>query len=126
MPQVYVDESQIEQVILNLFLNAVDAMPEGGKISITTALEKKKKPLGKNRLVELVCVKIKDTGYGIPVEKQEKIFNPFYTTKSDGVGLGLSISTRLLEENGGTIEVESKLGKGSLFTVYLPVSKEII
>ena len=66
-------------------------------------------------------MRVSDTGIGIPKEKMEKIFNPFYTTKPDGVGLGLSISSRLLQENGGKLEAESKVGEGSSFIVYLPI-----
>lgn len=119
LPQVYIDESQIEQVVLNLFLNAVDAMPEGGVISITTGINS---TTGDNS-DGYIFLSIVDTGNGIPGTKLEKIFNPFYTTKSDGVGLGLSISTRLLEENGGKIEVSSVLNEGSKFTIFLPIVK---
>ena len=125
LPQVYVDESQLEQVALNLFLNAVDAMPEGGKLTVSTGVRKADQgsnPLPKERMV---FVDITDTGNGIPQTKLEKIFNPFYTTKSDGVGLGLSISSRLLEENNGDIMVKSELGKGSTFTVLLPAATKI-
>jgi len=123
LPQVYVDESQIEQVILNLFLNAVDAMPSGGKLSVTTGKHKISASRNQSPNGAAVYIRITDTGNGIAPDKQEKIFNPFYTTKSDGVGLGLSISTRLLEENGGNIEVKSELKKGSEFQIYLPVIK---
>ncbi len=126
LPQVYVDESQIEQVILNLFLNAVDAMPEGGTISVKTGIKKIHDPLTEKIKERQIIVTVADTGRGIPPEKKEKIFNPFYTSKNDGVGLGLSISTRLLEENGGRIIVESDLGKGAVFSIFLPVSKEIL
>jgi signal transduction histidine kinase len=124
LPQVYVDESQLEQVVLNLFLNAVDAMPEGGKLSVHTGQRKPDKSTNTRLAQAEVFVSIADTGKGIPEQKLEKIFNPFYTTKSDGVGLGLSISSRLLEENGGTIEVQSELAKGSEFNIFLPTAKQ--
>jgi len=124
LPQVYVDESQMEQVVLNLFLNAVDSMPEGGKITVTTGMQNSKNKEIAHTVDSSVFVEISDTGNGIPSTKLEKIFNPFYTTKSDGVGLGLSISTRLLEENGGKIDVQSEFGKGSEFTISLPIAKE--
>ncbi len=126
LPQVYVDESQIEQVILNLFLNAVDAMPEGGSISVKTSLKNIHDPLTDKIRERQIVVTVADSGRGIPPEKIEKIFNPFYTSKNDGVGLGLSISTRLLEENGGRITVESELGKGAIFSIFLPVTKDIL
>lgn len=124
LPQVYVDESQMEQVVLNLFLNAVDSMPDGGKITVTTGMQNSKNKGTAQTADPSVFVEISDTGNGIPLTKLEKIFNPFYTTKSDGVGLGLSISTRLLEENGGKIDVESEFGKGSDFIISLPLTKE--
>lgn len=122
-PQVYVDESQIEQVILNLFLNAMEAMKNGGELSIGIGVENNINLSQYQKNENAVFIRITDTGDGIPEDKLEKVFNPFYTTKSDGVGLGLSISTRLLEENGGKIELQSKESKGSCFMVFLPVIK---
>ncbi len=122
IPPVYVDENQIEQVFINLFLNAIDAMEKGGTLTLAIATVNRKSDatLGKER--EYVEVSIADTGEGIPPERVEKIFNPFYTSKSHGVGLGLSISSRLVEENGGSIEVKSTVGQGSVFKVYLPTT----
>lgn len=114
LPQVYVDENQLEQVIMNLLLNAMDSIKEKGEIRVQTSLMQGR---GSDKLV---CLKISDNGCGIEDENLEKIFNPFYTTKNDGVGLGLSISSRLIEEIGGFIEVESALGKGTSFTISLP------
>jgi PAS domain S-box-containing protein len=116
LPNVYVDENQIEQVLINLFLNAIDAMEQGGNLSVSARMDSVKD--SETRL--MVIVEIADTGCGIEKENIKKIFNPFFTTKSEGVGLGLSISSRLLEENGGRIEVESQAGKGSCFYIYLP------
>lgn len=120
-PQVYIDESQIEQVILNLFLNAVEAMDNGGEMFVETGVKERVKIREDDPERKVVFVRVTDTGVGIAPDKVEKIFNPFYTTKSDGIGLGLSISTRLLEENGGKIEVESEEGKGSAFSFYVPI-----
>ena len=125
LPQVYVDESQLEQVTLNLFLNAVDAMPEGGRLTVTTGIRQAQEESDSVHQEQMLFVDIIDTGSGIPQTKLEKIFNPFYTTKSDGVGLGLSISSRLLEENNGAITVQSDLGKGSTFTILLPAVTKI-
>ena len=116
LPNVYVDENQIEQVLINLFLNAIDAMENGGNLTIATRVESSKDPENK----PMVMIVIGDTGCGIEKENIRKIFNPFFTTKSEGVGLGLSISSRLIEENGGRIEVESEFGKGARFFVLLP------
>jgi len=124
IPQIYADDGQIEQVILNLFLNAAEAMNKGGEISVSTDVDPEIKIFPDSKESGAVLVRVADSGPGIPDVKLEKIFNPFYTSKSDGVGLGLSISTRLLEENGGKIEVESELGRGSVFTIFLPLIKK--
>lgn len=120
-PQIFIDESQIEQVFLNMFINAVEAMKNGGEISIETGVEKHIKLAEDKQEGPALFIKIKDTGPGLSPENTEKIFNPFFTTKSDGVGLGLSISSRLVEENGGKIEVESIPEKGACFSVYFPI-----
>jgi len=127
VPQVYVDETQLEQVILNIFLNAIDAMPGGGTLKVSTFRkilqlhEKEKERLKVEADVfNYVIVEISDTGTGIEPEKIDKIFNPFFTTKPDGVGLGLSICCRLIEENGGKINVTSQPGKGTTFLLGLP------
>ncbi len=121
LPQVFVDAGQIEQVFMNLFLNAIDAMPEGGDLKVEAALVDGVRLQEDGENVPSVCVKISDTGVGISPENIEKIFNPFFTTKSSGIGLGLSISNRLMLENGGKIEVQSKPNAGSVFLLYFPV-----
>lgn len=126
-PQVYVDETQIEQVVLNLFLNAIDAMPDGGKLTVRTLpkrlrildAEQEKLDVLENEL-QYVILEITDTGQGIAPKDLDKIFNPFFTTKNEGVGLGLSICSRLIEENGGKIDVASKLNMGTTFVLALP------
>jgi two-component system, NtrC family, sensor histidine kinase AtoS len=124
IPQVYIDSSQIEQVILNVFINAVEAIRSGGEILVKTQVVENMRLKEDASPVNAVCISVKDNGVGVPADKLEKIFNPFYTTKSDGVGLGLSISTRLLQENGGKIELQSQEGEGSTFKIYLPVLKK--
>ena len=114
LPRVYIDENQLEQVIMNLLLNAMDAITQKGEIRVTTSIKQDKE------LNHMVYLQISDTGCGIEEKNLEKIFNPFYTTKTDGVGLGLSISSRLMEENSGYIEAESVPGKGTRFTIALP------
>jgi len=109
LPPICVDPHQINQVLVNLFLNAYQAMPDGGTLTIDAALKK-------NRLL----VSIRDTGCGIPPKNMKKIFEPLFTTKLRGIGLGLSLSRNLVEINGGTIEVESEEGKGSAFTLFFP------
>ncbi len=115
LPEVYTDPGQIQQVFVNLFVNAGHAMPGGGSLTVGTALSDDG---------GYACARIADTGCGIPAEQLNSIFDPFYTTKSEGTGLGLSISYGIVENNGGRIEVESSVGKGSTFTVMLPVGGE--
>lgn len=126
-PQVYVDETQIEQVVLNLFLNAIDVLTEGGTLSVKTEAQKPQaaknldqKNLFSKQELYYVNVMISDNGKGIRPEILNKIFNPFFTTKPDGLGLGLSICSRLIEENRGKIDVSSNVGEGTTFSIVLP------
>jgi len=119
IPYVYVDENQIEQVLINMLLNAIDAIESDGIITITTKTVAEEDVKKGN--IMWVVVDLEDSGAGIAQENIEKIFNPFFTTKNEGVGLGLSISSRLIEENGGRIEVNSELRKGTKFSIYLPM-----
>ena len=104
LPQISVDPNQIRQVFMNLVINAGHAMPQGGDLEISTYQSADGK---------YVCAGIKDTGDGIPEENLARIFDPFFTTKSEGTGLGLSISYGIIENNGGKIEVKSRLGEGT-------------
>ena len=124
LPLIYIDESQFEQVILNLFLNAFDAMPGGGMLEVKADYDRHGQINESQETSGVFRVLISDSGRGILPEKLEKIFDPFYTSKSDGVGLGLSISSRLLEENQSKIEVDSVPGKGTTFKITLPFVKE--
>ena len=111
LPAVLVDADQVGQVLLNLVVNATEAMPEGGTLTIRT------------RATETAVVaSFTDTGVGIPPENLEKIFQPLFTTKTKGIGLGLAVSRRLIEANGGTLTVESRPGEGSTFTVTIAVA----
>ncbi|MBI1922154.1 MAG: HAMP domain-containing protein [Geobacter sp.] len=114
LPLVYVDPKQIQQVFLNLILNAVQAMPEGGVLTITSGLIKANGD-------QWVQITIADTGYGIPPQILGKIFTPFFTTKAQGTGLGLAICHKLITQHKGTITVNSEEGKGTVFTIRLPV-----
>lgn len=127
LPEVYIDETQIEQVIINLFLNALDGMPDGGKLQVKT-FRKNISIMGiedvKNQPVEnqlnYVLIEIKDNGTGISEQNLRKIFNPFFTTKQNGLGLGLSICSRLVGENGGNLDIQSEQDMGTAATVALP------
>jgi two-component system NtrC family sensor kinase len=116
---IVVDPNQIKQVLLNLFHNAIMAMPMGGVITLKTSRELRE---GQNWLSVVVC----DTGEWITPENLDRIFEPFFTTRppGSGTGLGLSVSYGIISDHGGTIEVESNPGKGSCFTVYLPFEQE--
>jgi len=111
IPQVAVDKIHIQQALVNIIMNAAQAMEKGGTIRIGTAHHN-----------DRVSISVTDQGPGIRREDREKIFEPFFTTKQkgEGTGLGLSLSRRLVEANGGSIAVESEFGKGSCFTIFLP------
>jgi signal transduction histidine kinase len=110
------DDAQLQQVFMNLLLNALEAMGPNGALTITTAAV-----AGENDAPNLQ-IQIQDTGMGIKPENLENLFVPFFTTKRNGTGLGLAISHRILQEHGGTISVRSELGKGSVFSLTLPLS----
>jgi signal transduction histidine kinase len=118
LPPVQVDREQIKQVFLNILLNAIEATRENGKIDVKT--RSFIKPSGE----PYVQIEFTDTGSGIPEEYMEDIFNPFFTTKSTGSGLGLSISNQIIQDHKGYIHVESQLNKGSSFYINLPVNQE--
>lgn len=113
LPRISVDPNQIRQVFMNLVINAGHAMPKGGDLEMSTYWSPDRK---------YVCAGIKDTGDGIPEENIARIFDPFFTTRSNGTGLGLSISYGIIENNGGKIEVKSRVCEGTTFVVMLPVS----
>ncbi|MGB9612937.1 MAG: two-component system sensor histidine kinase NtrB, partial [Candidatus Margulisiibacteriota bacterium] len=104
------DPDELREVFVNLFQNAIQAMPNGGTLTIESYSDK-----------ENVCVEISDTGCGIPKENLERIFDPFFSTHHEGVGLGLSIVYRIVREHGGKIEVKSEVNKGTTFKVYFPL-----
>lgn len=110
VPLVMVDSELFEPVILNLILNAIQAMPNGGNINITTSYSEKRR---------MVCIEIRDDGVGIPRDISEKIFQPFFTTKHNGTGLGLAIAFRTVEAHKGIMEVESIVGQMTKFTILL-------
>jgi len=120
---VEVDEGQMSQVINNLVINAVQAMPNGGVISISTANERiEHQSVLPLKAGNYVCIVVRDTGIGIPFEHFSKIFDPYFTTKQKGSGLGLATSYSIIKNHEGTITVESELGLGTTFYIYLPAS----
>ena len=111
LPPVDFDPKQLRQVLINLFKNALEAMPRGGEITISSRVS------GQNAEVVLA-----DTGAGMPPEVAANIFQPYFTTKAQGTGLGLAICQSIIQEHGGSISVKSTPGKGSVFTIQLPLA----
>jgi two-component system sensor histidine kinase HydH len=109
------DRDRMNQVLLNLYLNAIDAMESGGKLTVTVAGAAK----GGH-----VMIRVGDTGPGIPEDNMAHIFDPYFTTKNTGTGLGLAIVYRIIEALGGAVEVESDSGKGTVFTLTIPCGKK--
>ena len=114
LPEVDHDSDQIHQVLLNLLLNAVQAIEGPGQVSVTV--------FGQG---DDATITVSDTGRGIPAEHLPNIFRPFYTTKGNGTGLGLSLARRIVEEHHGQIDVASSSGKGTTFTVLLPMRQPV-
>jgi signal transduction histidine kinase len=113
LPALRVDALQIQQVLCNLISNGIEAMPEGGTLEIR-ALE--------NRQDENISISVRDSGSGMTPEQLGKLFQPLFTTKARGIGLGLVVVKNLTQANGGKVEVQSEVGKGSVFTVTLPTT----
>jgi signal transduction histidine kinase/HAMP domain-containing protein len=119
LPPISGHPSQLQQVFTNLILNAVQAMPQGGSLTISTVLRQDE---------DKIHVSFADTGQGIARENLDKIFEPFFSTKKvgEGTGLGLSVSYGLIRNHGGEIKVTSEAGRGTVFTVVLPVGRDQI
>jgi two-component system sensor histidine kinase HydH len=113
LPCLEIDPDAFRQVLLNLFNNAIDAMPHGGSLHISTLSES-----------ERVGLVVADVGVGMNADTRDRVFTPFFSTRTGvGNGLGLSVSLQIVEGHGGTIEVESTPGRGSVFTVWLPIAQ---
>jgi signal transduction histidine kinase len=113
LPPLNFDRRQIHQVLINLFKNALEAMPHGGELTIAT-----------RRTDDKVEVSLTDTGQGMTPEVRASIFQPYFTTKEKGTGLGLAICQNIVEEHGGCIFAESAPGQGSTFTIQIPVDNQ--
>jgi two-component system sensor histidine kinase AtoS len=112
LPPVAAAESAVRQVVLNLGTNALQAMPQGGRLTITT------RPLPGGR-VELV---VADTGPGVPAEVREKVFEPFFTTRPEGTGLGLALCREVARQHGGDVTLDPSPGPGAMFRLVLPAA----
>ena len=110
--EIEADTKRLKEVFLNMIMNAMQAMPQGGTLRVSLG------PAANDHLE----VKVQDTGLGIPEEKREKIFEPFYTTKNGGMGLGLSICRKIVESHGGRITAEGRVDKGATFIIRLPIA----
>jgi len=113
LPRIVVDPALMRRVLSNLITNAVQAMPQGGELII-----------GTSENPGAISISVQDTGEGIARENLKNLFNPFFTTKAKGQGLGLAVCKRILEAQGGKITVKSEVGRGSTFTVEIPTSEE--
>lgn len=127
LPQVLMDRDMFKQALLNLMLNAEQAMPQGGGITVQASDEKpgcadpvEPAAAASESPQRFVCLSIIDTGKGIPPEVQNRIFEPFFSSKPGGTGLGLPTTRKIIERHHGTIEVQSAVGKGTKFTIRLP------
>jgi len=126
LPPITGDEDRLLQVFHNLVRNAIDAMPSGGRLTLTTRVSLNplfgKMDLGAGQR-SMVEAKVADEGAGIPAAVRARIFDPFFTTKAKGLGLGLAICHRILEEHRGAIQVESVEERGTVVTCFLPIAK---
>ena len=122
LPKVWIDKDQMKQVFMNLIFNGIQAMSDGGEITISTRLFT---PDAVEQPASFVQVEVRDTGIGIPGENLEHIFDPFFTSKDEGSGLGLAISHQIVQEHGGYVTVESRVGKGTSFLVNVPTGKPV-
>ena len=112
-PQILMDERYMKQAVLNLLNNAISAMPEGGRLRVQTEQQGNE-----------VCLKISDSGVGIPEENMDKIFEPYFTTKDFGSGLGLTLVYKIVKEHLGDIEINSKVGEGTTIALSFPIPQK--
>src|SRR5262249_53574303 len=115
VPALYLDQAQLEQVLLNLYLNARDAMTDGGRLRVVSRLDARR---------ESVMVEVLDNGEGIRSEQLHHIFDPFFTTKAPGAGTGLGLSAchTLIPPHGGQITAESRPGQGTCVRLWFPIA----
>jgi len=122
IPDIYIDSHLVQQVLLNVILNAIQSMPVGGELTLPLGSEKvSKSKKGQN----WILITVSDTGQGIPKRELDRIFHPFFTTKgSKGTGLGLAVCQRVMDDHGGKIEIESCEGSGTTCAIHMPMKGE--
>jgi signal transduction histidine kinase len=120
LPKAWIDREQMKQVFMNLILNAIQAMKGAGTITLISRAVHKN---GTGPAGDFVQIEVTDTGVGIPAENLQHIFDPFFTSKDEGSGLGLAVSHQIVQEHGGFVTVESTVGTGTSFFVHLPVGQ---
>jgi signal transduction histidine kinase len=123
LPAIEANPDHLKQVFLNLVLNAIDAMPMGGTLRISTRVDQVLVNAGQQPL-PAVRIEFSDTGEGMPPEVLSRLFEPFFTTKEGGTGLGLSISYGIIQAHGGQVTVESHAKMGTTFIILLPVIQQ--
>jgi two-component system sensor histidine kinase HydH len=111
LPDIPIDADRMNQLLLNLYLNALQAMDEGGVLEVKASRDEVKK---------ITTIIVSDTGPGIDPTDQERIFDPYFTTKPDGTGLGLAIVHKIIDAHGGTVKVRSQAGRGTIITLIVP------
>jgi two-component system sensor histidine kinase PilS (NtrC family) len=118
------DAEKFKQVVLNLLYNASQALPDGGLIQLSAGHEARSRDnrIPSSAVEQMLCLRIKDNGVGMSEEVKNKLFTPFFTTKEKGTGLGLSTVKKIVQAHKGDIEVDSKLGKGTTVTIFIPKS----
>jgi len=117
---VHVDSEQMRQVLMNLVLNALEAVEPEGQVEVRIGARRDRPGKGSGKASSWVCAEVQDNGIGIAAPEIELIFEPFYSTKRGGTGLGLAIANRIVERHGGVLEVESRLGAGTTMRVWVP------
>ncbi len=118
LPEIQADPDQLKEVLVNLLVNACESMVQGGSIRIAEEVSYAESE------GPAIVIQVADSGPGIPLSIQDKLFQPFFSTTEQGTGLGLSIATRIVEDHGGWLDVRSKEGEGSTFIITLPVTGE--